>query len=115
MKIANCNIAFFYIDSVSFFYKANIILIDLRFCFSFRRKNDVISYLRSTDLSKLNFPKSDLYKCCFYFIYFQWRTCKTFDQINAVISFADFFELYKIHKDLSQDDFCKLVENRFKK
>ena len=28
---------------------------------SYEEQNDVISYLRSTDLSKLNFPKSDLY------------------------------------------------------
>lgn len=83
--------------------------------FSYEEQNDFISYLRNTDLSKLNFPKSDLYKCCFYFIYFQWRTCKTFDQINAVISFADFFELFKIHKDLSQDNFCKLIKKRFEK
>ena len=82
---------------------------------SYEEQNDFISYLRNTDLSKLNFPKSDLYKCCFCFIYFQWRTCKTFDQINAVISFEDFFELFKIHKDLSQDNFCKLIKKRFEK
>ena len=27
----------------------------------FEEQNDFISYLRNTDLSKLNFPKSDLY------------------------------------------------------
>ena len=82
---------------------------------SYEEQNKFIMYIRSDDNPRAEFPKSDLYKCCFCFIYFQWRTCKTFDEINAVISFEDFFELFKIHKDLSQDNFCKLIKKRFEK
>lgn len=81
--------------------------------FSYEKQNEFITYIRSDDNPRADFPKSDFYKCCFCFIYFQWRTCRTFNEINAVISFADFFELFKIHKDLSQDDFWKLIEKRF--
>lgn len=82
---------------------------------SYEEQNKFIMYIRSDDNPRAEFSKSDLYKCCFCFIYFQWRTSRAFNEINAIIPFEEFFELYKIHKDLSQDDFCKLIETRFEK
>lgn len=80
---------------------------------SYEEQNAIDLFTTKDDIQK--FQNSDLVKCSNIFIYYQWRTCRSFNEINSVISFEDFFELYKSNKDLSKDDFCKMIEQRFAK
>ena len=80
---------------------------------SYEEQNAIDLFPTKDDIQK--FQNSDLVKCSKIFIYYQWRSCRTFDEINSVISFEEFFELYKSNKDLPKDDFCKMIEQRFAK